>query len=86
MRVKVGNEWFACTEDTPILVELTDKDKQNIANMAPDACLYATFAQPARNEFERGQQLAWMLEGSRKQGAAISVTEAEKATEVKNVD
>lgn len=82
MRVKVGNEWFSCTDDTHIQVELTEKDKQNIANMAPDACLYATFAQPARNEFERGQQIAWMLEGSRKQGAVISVEEAEKATHV----
>lgn len=82
MRVKVGNEWFSCTVDQPIQVELTDKDKENIARMKPDACLYASFAEPARNEFERGQQIAWMLEGSRKQGAAISVEEAEKATHV----
>lgn len=82
MRVKVGNEWFSCTAEQPIQVELTDKDKENIARMSPDACLYAQFAEPARNEFERGQQMAWMLEGSRKQGAAISVEEAEKATHV----
>ncbi|AFH19795.1 hypothetical protein F406_gp020 [Agrobacterium phage 7-7-1] len=82
MRVKVGNEWFSCSGETPIQVELTEKDKQNIANMAPGATLYAVFAEPARTEFERGQQMAWMLEGSNKQGAIISVEEAEKATHV----
>ena len=42
MKVKVGDRVFS-SEDQPIMVILTDKDKENIANMDPDCTKYATF-------------------------------------------
>lgn len=57
MRVKVGDQWFAvepgqivvlaegqgATFVQPIAVELTAKDRENIANMHPDATRYGCF-------------------------------------------
>ena len=39
MKVKVGNKWYD-SQETPIMIVLTDKDKENIANMLPDAYKY----------------------------------------------
>ena len=34
MRIKIGHKWYT-SEEQPIMVELTDGDKKNIANMHP---------------------------------------------------
>lgn len=39
MRVKVGNNWYDGTEQ-PVMVELTEQDRKNIANMAKGCDLY----------------------------------------------
>ena len=41
MRIKVGNNWYDASNHQPIMVELTPKDKENIANMSPEATKYA---------------------------------------------
>lgn len=43
MRVKYGDQWFECEPGKPLMVELTEGDKRNIANMHPDATKYACF-------------------------------------------
>lgn len=45
MRVKIGDEWFEAELGKPIAIELTEKDKANIANMHPEATRYAVFAE-----------------------------------------
>ena len=42
MRVKVGDKWYDGKEE-PVMVELTDSDKENIANMAEDATKYCNY-------------------------------------------
>jgi len=42
MRVKAGDKTYS-SEDQPIMVILTDEDKQNIAQMLPECSRYATF-------------------------------------------
>lgn len=79
MRVKVGNEWFEATEDHPIAVELTDRDKHCIAEMSHDTCIYAIFVVPPRNEIERGGRIAWSLAGSHKGLVVKSPQEADES-------
>lgn len=79
MRVKVGNEWFEATADAPIAVELTDRDKEAIAGMAHDTCIYAIFVIPPRNEIERGGRIAWSLAGSHKALVVKSPKEADES-------
>lgn len=79
MRVKVGNEWFEATEEHPIAVELTDRDKDNIAHMSHDTCVYAIFVSPPKNEIERGGRIAWSLKGSHKAMVLKSTEEAEQS-------
>ena len=43
MRVRVGDEWFECAPGRPIMVELSDNDKENIRNMPSEARMYAVF-------------------------------------------
>jgi hypothetical protein len=43
MRVKIGNWWYAPQPGFPIMVELSEADKVNIANMKSDATKYACF-------------------------------------------
>jgi hypothetical protein len=57
MRVKVGDTWHD-GEKEPVMVELTAKDKENIANMAPDATKYCSY--PDRLKPEEVE--AWMAE------------------------
>ena len=60
MRIKAGDKWFACTPDSPLMVDLTPADKANIAAMPEQATKYACFAYPdARTREER---FAWMDE------------------------
>lgn len=58
MKVKVGDKVFDYREQ-PIMIILTDQDKENIANMPPDAyryCLYPT------EHCTEEEILEWMLE------------------------
>lgn len=57
MRVKVGNEWYEAKPGQPIMVELLPGDKENIANMHPDATKYALFDDP---EMSADEKRAWM--------------------------
>jgi hypothetical protein len=56
MRVKVGNEWFEAKEGQPIMIDLSEADKANIANMAPEATKYAVFDDNQTSD----EKLAWM--------------------------
>lgn len=42
MRVKIADTWYD-PYDVPIMIELTDKDKSNIANMLPEATCYSAY-------------------------------------------
>lgn len=42
MKVKVGNTVYDC-EYQPIMVILSEKDKENIANMLPEATKYCAY-------------------------------------------
>lgn len=57
MRVKVGNTWHSAAPGAPIAVELTAKDRENIAAMHPDATRYAIFDEPT---LDRDRMNAWM--------------------------
>ncbi len=43
MRVKLGDRWHEVGPGHPIAVELTLKDRDNIANMLPEATRYGVF-------------------------------------------
>lgn len=58
MRVKVGNDWFQCEPNRPLMVELSDSDKANIAAMHDDATLYAVFDDSDQTSAE--EKLRWM--------------------------
>lgn len=62
MRVKVGDTWYDCQPDQPIMVELTDKDKFNIQHMAERATRYAVFDQ--KNAFNKQTMKEWMENGA----------------------
>jgi len=53
MKVKIGNRIYS-SADQPIMVILTEKDKENIANMLPEATMYCGYPEgmPAE-EIER---------------------------------
>ena len=42
MKVKVGDQVFD-SENGPVMVILSDNDKENIGNMSPDCSKYAVF-------------------------------------------
>jgi len=42
MKVKVGDKVYD-SNDTPIMVILSDEDKDNISNMAPEGTKYCSF-------------------------------------------
>ena len=62
MRVKIGSIWNGINEgfnnEEPIMVVLSDKDKENIMNMHPDARRYAIF--PDDCEMTSEEKMAWM--------------------------
>ena len=62
MRVKVGNEWFECQPGQPIMIELADGDRRNIAQMRPEATRYAIFDDEDGWSVE--QKLVWMESGA----------------------
>lgn len=43
MRIKIGNSWVEMRPDLPIMVELSEQDKANIAFMDPEATKYAAY-------------------------------------------
>lgn len=57
MRVKVGNVWYEAENEQPIMIELTQKDKENIRNMHPDATKYAIFPD---GKMTTDEKLGWM--------------------------
>lgn len=56
MRIKIGDTWYTETPEQPIMVELTDADKSNIASMPPGRTKYAVFDDDLTDE----QRLDWM--------------------------
>ena len=60
MRVKVRNKWFEATETQSIMIELTEKDKENIANMLPKCKKYAIFDDKDTRSVE--EKYLWMDE------------------------
>ena len=42
MRIRIGEQVFD-DSSVPMMVELTDADKRNIANMLPECFMYAVF-------------------------------------------
>jgi len=58
MRIKAGDTWYEVTIDTPIMIELTQQDKDNIANMHSDCTKYACFDDDDHRTDEC--MLAWM--------------------------
>lgn len=67
MRVKFGSNWLECGPGAPLMVELSDADRRNIANMAPDATKYAVFDDADATSAE--DKLAWMGEEPKPQPA-----------------
>lgn len=59
MKIKVGNEIFDA-EKQPIMIILTQQDKNNIANMHPEAMSYACFPDNCGMSIE--EMYAWMAE------------------------
>ena len=51
MKVKVGNKVYDHV-DQPIMVQLTDQDKKNIANMHPECNVYCIFDEKKHNKDE----------------------------------
>ena len=43
MRVKINDKWHDVLPNKSIMIQLSDADKRNIANMHPDADRYACF-------------------------------------------
>jgi hypothetical protein len=60
MRVKVGANWFDATTEEPVMVVLTQKEKADIANMAPDATMYAVFVDDCA--MSSNERLSWMTQ------------------------
>lgn len=58
MRVKVNNTWYD-SSTSPIMVELSEKDRENIANMPPESSKYAMYDQ---DRMSKEDMLAWMLD------------------------
>lgn len=58
MRVKVGDTIYNA-KDEPVMVILSEMDKQNIANMLPEATKYCGYPEGT----DRGFIAEWMDEG-----------------------
>jgi hypothetical protein len=70
MKVKVGNIIFENNEFTPMMVELTQQDKENIASMSPDNTRYAVFPDGWGTPDE---MRAWMCEPAPGAGPNVPV-------------
>ena len=49
MKVKIGNEIYEAN-DVPVMVILSEKDKENIANMLPEATKYCAYPEGTDRE------------------------------------
>lgn len=56
MKVKIGFKYYD-SEDQPIMIVLSDKDKENIKNMLKHCTKYAVFAE---NTFSHEEMIKWM--------------------------
>ena len=61
MKIKVGNKWFIAEPGTPLMVQLSAKDKENIKNMLPECDRYASMEKDDYPDVEA--MYAWMDEG-----------------------
>lgn len=61
MRVKVGDTWFEPGPGVPVMIEMNESDRSNIANMSPEATRYAIFE---RDDMTPEQASAWMDDGA----------------------
>lgn len=61
MKVKLGDQWFEAVPNFPIMVQLTQKDRENIANMVTGADRYALFHKEDESTVEEKRD--WMNEG-----------------------
>lgn len=60
MKIKVGDTWFECTDDQPIMVVLTEQDKTNIKNMNPECTKYAVFSDDSEKFNTIDARIDWM--------------------------
>lgn len=58
MKIKVGSTWLEPTVEAPIMVVMTAKERHDIANMAPDASMYAVFND--QSNMSANDRLVWM--------------------------
>ena len=58
MKVKIGNKYYDSKEQ-PIMVILSDKDKDNINNMFKNCCMYLTYPEDT-NECKKEEIYNWM--------------------------
>ena len=61
MRIKIGDIWYSC-KDQPLMIELTNQDKKNIANMNPECHRYMEFIPTHFTSDE--ERDGWMDKGS----------------------
>lgn len=59
MKVKVGGTFFDSSV-TPVMVVLSQEDKDNISNMSPEASRYASFPDDFGTSFD---MVEWMNKG-----------------------
>ena len=57
MRVKIGDTWYDSEDYDAIMLQLSDKDKENIANMLPECDKIAFFK---RDKFTEDEINEWM--------------------------
>ena len=60
MRVKVGSTWYAVEAGQPIMIELTDQDKECIQGMAPGANYYGAFPDGDPSYTTEEDKIRWM--------------------------
>lgn len=65
MRVKVGDQWFGAEPGKPIMIEVTQQDKDNIQNMVPGATKYAVFTDDDEAFPDNATMFAWMRDGAK---------------------
>lgn len=60
MRVKVGNRWFSCTPEAPIMLVTTAEERKQIGEMPAHFTSYAQFHDDDRRTV--AEREAWMKE------------------------
>jgi hypothetical protein len=62
MRVKIGDQWHSATATQPIMIELSERDRANLAAMPSDYHYYACFADADPRQSQ--ERIAWMRDGA----------------------